>query len=132
MMKLPFVGISPADRNTGPSGERTAACQTAVGGNRRDIMTNTTGQNGAPASIDPATTLGSATLGVADAERSLRFYRDLLGFEVIRHDAGRIELGAGGVTLLVLEPRAGLRPRPQSTTGLYHVAILLPSRLDLA
>src|SRR5262245_6896994 len=51
-------------------------------------------------SIHPDTALGPATLAVADAERSLRFYRDLLGFEVLRREGPRIELGAGGATLL--------------------------------
>ena len=83
-------------------------------------------------SIHPDTTLGPVTLAVADAERSLGFYRDLLGFEVVRTEGPRIELGAGGTTLLILEARPGLLPRPSATTGLYHAAILLPSRTDLA
>lgn len=83
-------------------------------------------------SIDPATTLGPATLAVADAERSLLFYRDLLGMEVVREDASQIELGVPGTTLLRLMVQPGLRPSPRTNTGLYHAAILLPSRLDLA
>ena len=83
-------------------------------------------------SIHPDTTLGPATLAVADAEHSLRFYGDLLGFEIVRTEGPRIELGAGGATLLILEARPGLLPRPSATTGLYHAAILLPSRTDLA
>ena len=83
-------------------------------------------------SIDPATSLGPATLAVADAERSLAFYRDLLGFEVLGREGQRITLGAAGVTLLTLLVQPGLRPRPLTTTGLYHVAILLPTRRDLA
>jgi catechol 2,3-dioxygenase len=84
------------------------------------------------ASIDPATRLGLASLDVADGERSLRLYRDVLGFEVLENTAGRIVLGAGSTPLLELLVQPGLRPRPRRTTGLYHVAILLPSRLDLA
>jgi catechol 2,3-dioxygenase len=97
-------------------------------------MTNTTYTQGgqARASIHPDTALGTATLGVADAERSLRFYRDLLGMEVLRQEDGRVVLGAGGAPLLNLLVQPGLRPRPRATTGLYHVAILLPTRTDLA
>jgi catechol 2,3-dioxygenase len=76
--------------------------------------------------------IGSATLAVADAQRSLRFYRDFLGFQVLHSDGQRIVLGTDGVPLLNLEAQPNLRPRPRPTTGLYHVAILLPSRVDLA
>jgi catechol 2,3-dioxygenase len=84
------------------------------------------------ASIHPNTTLGSATLAVADAQRSLRFYHDFLGFQILRREGQRIVLGAAGTPLLNLEAQPDLRPRPRATTGLYHVAILLPSRVDLA
>ncbi|HYF61603.1 MAG TPA: VOC family protein, partial [Herpetosiphonaceae bacterium] len=84
------------------------------------------------ATIDPATRLGLASLAVANGERSLAFYRDVLGFAVLENTAGRIVLGAGATPLLELLVQPGLRPRPRRTTGLYHVAILLPTRLDLA
>jgi catechol 2,3-dioxygenase len=97
-------------------------------------MTETTYRAGTAAgvSIDPATMLGPATLAVADAGRSLRFYRDLLDFQVLRAGEREIVLGAAGAELLRLEVQADLRPRAHDTTGLYHVAILLPSRVDLA
>ncbi len=87
----------------------------------------------APAAILPATTkLGPVTLRVAEAERSLAWYRDLLGFEVIERTAHRIALGAGGKPFLFLELHPGAPPRPKRATGLYHVAILLPDRAALA
>jgi catechol 2,3-dioxygenase len=98
------------------------------------MMRNTLDIQAAPvgAAIHPDTTLGSTTLAVADAQRSLRFYRDFLGFQVLRTDDQQIVLGADGVPLLNLDAQPTLRPRPRPTTGLFHVAILLPSRLDLA
>lgn len=83
-------------------------------------------------SIDPRTTLGVATLAVRDAERSLALYRDALGFEVLGRDDGTLRLGAGGTALLTLQASPLFRPRPAPTTGLYHIAILLPSRPELA
>jgi len=76
--------------------------------------------------------LGAATLAVGDAERSLALYRDVLGFEVLGRDNGTLRLGAGGTHLLTLEASPRFRPRPMPTTGLYHVAVLLPSRPELA
>jgi catechol 2,3-dioxygenase len=86
----------------------------------------------ASGSIHPATTLGPATLAVADGERSLAFYRDLLGLKLLDSSDRRLQLGSDGAVLLTLLPQAGLKPRPRHTTGLFHVAILLPSRRDLA
>ena len=82
-------------------------------------------------SIHPATSLGPTTLAVTDAERALTFYRDLLGFKVLAHEQSQIKLGAGDLHLLTLLPGAA-RPRKRGATGLYHVAILLPSRPHLA
>jgi catechol 2,3-dioxygenase len=86
----------------------------------------------APAwSIHPSTSLGPATLAVTDPERAIEFYRDLLGFTVLSFASTRIELGAGETHLLTLLPGA-THPRKRGATGLYHVAILLPSRPHLA
>jgi catechol 2,3-dioxygenase len=94
---------------------------------------------GAPASTRPspsilpaATAIGGATLRVADADRSLRWYVDMMGLELIDRARNRIVLGAGGKRFLDLEVRAGAAPRDESTTGLYHVAILVPDRPSLA
>jgi catechol 2,3-dioxygenase len=74
------------------------------------------------------------SLTVADLERSLIFYREALGFELIRKEAGEATLGAGGTPLLHLSEQHGAHPWPrdrQSYTGLYHFAILVPTRSDL-
>lgn len=84
------------------------------------------------ASLPASLSLGPVTLAVADAARSLRFYRDLLGLQVLHEDTGRVVLGAGGVSLLELLVQPGASPRPANTSGLYHVAILLPDRVALA
>lgn len=85
-----------------------------------------------PSSIHPATTLGLVTLAVANAARSIGFYRDLLGFELLVDDGARLQFGAGGQALLELQVQPGLRPKPRRTTGLYHVAFVVPTRRDLA
>jgi len=75
-------------------------------------------------------------LKVADLERSLAFYRDVLGFEVMqRYGRQAAFLSAGGyhhhIGLNTWESEGG-SPPPMGTTGLYHVAILYPSRALLA
>lgn len=76
------------------------------------------------------TTLGHASLIVADLDRSVAFYRDTLGFRVLRREGETVTLGAGenAAPILELTALAGARPKPRRTTGLYHVAILTPSR----
>jgi catechol 2,3-dioxygenase len=85
-------------------------------------------------SIDPATTVGLLSLRVADLERSLAFYTGALGFAVLERRDRAATLGADGTPLLLLAERAGARRFPHdqySYTGLYHFAILLPTRPDL-
>jgi catechol 2,3-dioxygenase len=87
----------------------------------------------APFSIDPNTSIGAAYLTVADLDRSERFYRDVLGFRELARDGATLTLTADGKRpLLVLAERPGAPPKPARATGLYHFAILTPSRLDLA
>jgi catechol 2,3-dioxygenase len=86
--------------------------------------------------IDPRVRIGHVHLKVADLERSLGFYRDVLGFEVTqRYGAQAVFLSAGGyhhhLGLNTWESRGG-GPAPAGTTGLYHVAILYPTRALLA
>jgi catechol 2,3-dioxygenase len=71
-------------------------------------------------------------LAVADIGRALSFYEGVLGMQVERCADGSVRLGAGAAPLLILEEQPGARPKPQRATGLYHVALLLPSRLELA
>ena len=86
--------------------------------------------------IHPQTRIGHVHLKVADLERALRFYRDVLGFELTqRYGSEAAFLSAGGyhhhIGLNTWESRGGSAPRP-GTTGLYHVAIVYPTRAELA
>jgi catechol 2,3-dioxygenase len=86
--------------------------------------------------IDPRVAIGHVHLKVADLERALRFYRDVLGFQVTqRYGAQAAFLSAGGyhhhIGLNTWESRGG-PPPPPGTTGLYHLAILYPDRPTLA
>jgi len=81
--------------------------------------------------IDPGTTIGAVHLTISDLRRSVRFYETHLGFSVHRRDDRTAWLGAGGADLLVLT-QCESAPRVRGTTGLYHFAILVPSRADLA
>ena len=86
--------------------------------------------------IDPRTRIGHVHLKVADIERALRFYRDVLGFELTqRYGPDAAFVSAGGyhhhIGLNVWESRGG-SPPPHGTTGLYHLAILYPDRAALA
>jgi len=80
--------------------------------------------------IDPATAIGGVHLTIANLDRSARFYQAHLGFVVHRRDAQTAWLGAGQRDLLVLS-QCDTAPRIRGTTGLYHFAILVPSRRDL-
>lgn len=88
-----------------------------------------------PHRIDPAVRIGHVHLKVADLDRALAFYRDILGFEITARRNGAVFLSAGGyhhhLALNVWESKNG-SPPPPGTTGLYHVAILYPSRRHLA
>ncbi len=86
--------------------------------------------------IDPRVGIGHVHLKVADLDRALGFYRDVLGFEVTqRYGTQAAFLSAGGyhhhIGLNTWESRGG-SPPPPGATGLYHVAILYPDRPTLA
>jgi catechol 2,3-dioxygenase len=86
--------------------------------------------------IHPETQIGHVHLKVADLERALGFYRDILGFEVTqRYGSQAVFLSAGGyhhhIGLNTWESRGGT-PAPAGHTGLYHTAILYPNRKELA
>ena len=89
-----------------------------------------------PHPLHPQVRIGHVHLKVADLERSLAFYRDVLGFEVTqRYGSQAVFLAAGGyhhhIGLNTWES-AGGQPPPSGATGLYHVAILYPTRAELA
>jgi catechol 2,3-dioxygenase len=81
--------------------------------------------------MDPAAHIGAVELTISDLDRSVRFYQSHLGFVVHRREERVAWLGAGGADLLVLS-QCEAAPRVRGTTGLYHFAILTPSRADLA
>ena len=81
--------------------------------------------------IASETEIGTVALKVADLERSLSFYEGILGFQIHERRDGSVTLGAGDLDLLLLRETEGGRA-PGRTSGLYHFAILLPSRADLA
>jgi catechol 2,3-dioxygenase len=81
--------------------------------------------------------IGRVRLRVADLGRALAFYRDVLGMELKHDDGAKVTLAprsaAGDRELIVLEERPGIARRPvrPRTAGLYHVALLVPSRREL-
>ena len=75
--------------------------------------------------------LGPVELIVRDIAAVMRFYTQCIGLKVLRTDAKAVHLGAGGNELLVLHDLPDAK-NPGRTAGLYHVAILLPSRRALA
>ena len=75
--------------------------------------------------------IGQVTLTVRDLERSVPFYRDVLGFREAKRDGRTSLLGAGGPVLIELHEHTSAVPKPRRTTGLYHFAILVPSRAAL-
>jgi len=86
--------------------------------------------------IDPQVRIGHVHLKVGDLERALRFYCGVLGFEITqRYGAQAAFVSAGGyhhhIGLNTWESRGG-SPPPPGTTGLYHTAILYPTRKALA
>ena len=86
--------------------------------------------------IDPGVDIGHVHLKVADIDRALAFYCDVLGFELQQRLGDQAAfVSAGGyhhhIGLNTWESRAGLPP-PRGTTGLYHFAIRYPTRRSLA
>ena len=77
------------------------------------------------------TTIGSVSLAVADLPRAIAFYTERLGFRVHAQRGGTAQLGAGADDLLVLVEREGAQ-RALGATGLFHFAVLLPSRKALS
>ncbi|MCU6711734.1 VOC family protein [Paenibacillus sp. J5C_2022] len=86
------------------------------------------------AKLHPGIALGEVELRVSDLQRSIQFYKDIIGLQVLQQDADSVRLTADGrKTLVVLQavPNATVTP-PRSFSGLYHFAILLPDRKHLA
>ena len=101
----------------------------------KTIPHDVTGQQAARP-IDPGVRIGHVHLKVADLDRALAFYCGVLGFELMqRYGTQAAFVSAGGyhhhIGLNTWESRGG-RPPPPGSTGLFHTAILYPSRAELA
>jgi catechol 2,3-dioxygenase len=89
----------------------------------------------AETALPAETRIGHVHLKVADLQRAIGFYRDLLGFDLLMDFGTAAFLSAGGyhhhIGLNTWESQGGPPPAP-GTTGLYHFAINYPARRDLA
>jgi len=83
------------------------------------------------AQIAAATSLGAVHLTVSELERSVSYYRQAIGLSVLERSDDHAVLGAGTEPLIVLFEDSGARPA-DGHTGLYHAALRLPHRADLA
>jgi catechol 2,3-dioxygenase len=99
---------------------------------------DTMAKTGIPADVQPVpagTRIGHVHLKVADVERALGFYRDVLGFTLMQRYPGAAFVSAGGyhhhIALNTWESQGG-SPPPRGATGLFHLAILYPTRAALA
>lgn len=94
------------------------------------------GMTGAPAGPTFANRtpmhIGTVTLRVRALDRITDFYRDVIGLAVMERTTQSARLGAGGVTLLMLEARPDAGIEARTAAGLYHTAFLMPTRKDLA
>lgn len=88
-------------------------------------MTNTT-----PFTLDPATTVGSVTLGVADLAMMQAYYQEIIGLELLDSGGETAVLGINQTPIVQLESRPNGKQYKQAV-GLYHLAILLPTRAAL-
>jgi catechol 2,3-dioxygenase len=93
-------------------------------------MTSTQTQTQAPV-LPASLRVGAVELTVTDLDRSVDFYESAIGLRLHRREDGRAALGAGGEDLLVLVEDASARSAGRHA-GLYHFALLHPSRLELA
>lgn len=80
--------------------------------------------------LDPQMQLGYTKIRVQDFSKQKAFYSKL-GFTIIEETNDLVKFGVDGRTILILTTEDGVIPRPARTTGLFHFAILVPSREDL-
>ena len=106
---------------TGPSGVHSVGMD----------ATQTSSPPNSAASLPAGLRLGAVHLVVADVDRSVAWYQRSLGLRVHRHDPAEAELGDGTETVLVLHEDPQARPAGRHA-GLYHYALLLPTREELA
>jgi catechol 2,3-dioxygenase len=90
-------------------------------------------QSGTRFGIDPRTQMGAVRLTVADLDRARAFYERSMGLRATEREDGSIALGAGDRGSLVeLHGDRSASPLDGRATGLFHLAVLMPTRLDLA
>jgi catechol 2,3-dioxygenase len=94
-------------------------------------MTTTSASTTGPATLPEGLRLGPVHLTVTDLSRSIPFYENSIGLQLARREGAQAALGAGGEDLLVLTEEPQARPAGRHA-GLYHYALLSPSRLELA
>jgi catechol 2,3-dioxygenase len=97
-------------------------------------MTAPQSQQSSAPTIHPATEVGELALTVAELERSLEFYTGPIGLHTLEREGSTATLGVPGRPILHVSEQAGAKPWPRggrSSTGLYHFALLLPTRADL-
>ncbi|MFC4024861.1 VOC family protein [Oceanobacillus longus] len=81
----------------------------------------------------PTIYVGEVNINVTDLKKSITFYKDFMGFKVLVEEEYKAVLSADGkIPLLTLEQPENVAPKEARTTGLYHFAILLPTRGDLS
>ncbi len=81
----------------------------------------------------PNTYVGHVNIKVQDLDRSLTFYQEVLGFQILEQTDTTVKLTTDGkMSVLSIEQPENVVPKEGKTTGLYHFALLLPKRSDLA
>lgn len=81
----------------------------------------------------PVTFVGEVSINVLDLKNAITFYQDIIGLQVLKKTERQAVLTTDGKTpLLTLEQPADVIPKEGRTTGLYHFALLLPTRADLS
>ncbi len=95
--------------------------------------TSLSGDRHAEARLDSATSMGTVRLTVSDLNRSRSFYEQAIGLRASERDDGTLALSVPGERPLIeLFADASAPPLNRAATGLYHMAILMPTREDLA
>ncbi|OOE14332.1 VOC family protein [Fictibacillus arsenicus] len=83
--------------------------------------------------IHKDTHIGNVTLKVRDLEKLIQFYTETIGLKILTRSDSAAQLSADGIQpLLTLESNPKLEQRPVRSAGLYHLALLVPTRKDLA
>ncbi|MFC5589537.1 VOC family protein [Sporosarcina soli] len=81
---------------------------------------------------EPLIYTGEVHLNVTDLEKSVNYYKEVIGFKVLEEEANKAVLTADGKTpLLILDQPENVTPKEPHRSGLYHFALLLPERADL-